>query len=266
MGPASSAVAWAQVRTGLRSVRGRLLVLLPGPMMGMIALLFRQMGSDDRFASTLASNGHLMVGAGGLFCLYAMQALTMNMFGSDRAGLTLQFLSPIADRELARGKVAGCGIIFAVGLAVSVGIALLVAANSPISLWIAVLLGLFASYVLLCPLYVWLSAIFPVPADLSKTGSGGNPHPLPMFIGILCTALSAAPAALIIFTVQFWLERTILAPILMLALADRRTGDWRALRRRRVASDRSAEREPGARRAGEIAVADQAGRRKAQGD
>jgi hypothetical protein len=216
LGPEASAVAWAQVRTGLRSVRGRLLVLLPGPMMAMITLLFRQMGSDDRFAGTLASNGHLMVGAGGLFCLYAMQALTMNMFGSDRAGLTLQFLSPIGDRQLAHGKVAGCGIIFIVGLALSVGTALLVAANSPASLWIATVVGLFASYALLSPLYVWLSALFPVASDLSKTGSGGNPHPLPMFAGVFFTVLCAAPAALIMVVCQFWLERTVLAPVLMI--------------------------------------------------
>jgi hypothetical protein len=215
MGPASSAVAWAQVRTGLRSVRGRLLVLLPGPMMAMITLLFRQMGSDDRFAATLASNGHLIVGAGGLFCLYAMQALTMNMFGSDRAGLTLQFLSPIGDRQLAHGKIAGCGIIFGVGLALSVGTALLVAANSPAALWIAVVLGLFAAFVLLSPVYVWLSALFPVASDLSRTGSGGNPHPLPMFAGIFCTMLCAGPSALILFISQFLLERVVLAPILM---------------------------------------------------
>ena len=116
------------------------------------------MGSDERFAVMLAANGHLMVGAGGLFCLYAMQALTMNMFGSDRSGLTLQFLSPIADRDLARGKVAGCGMIFGVGLALAVGSALLVAANSPPSLWIAVVLGVVATYILLSPLFVWLSA------------------------------------------------------------------------------------------------------------
>lgn len=215
LGPEASAVAWAQARTGLRSVRGRLLVLMPGPMLAMMTLLFRQMGSDERFAVTLAANGHLMVGAGGLFCLYAMQALTMNMFGSDRSGLTLQFLSPIDDRDLARGKVAGCGMIFGVGLALAVGSALLVAANSPPLLWIAVVLGVIATYILLSPLFVWLSALFPVASDLSKTGSGGNPHPLPMFIGIVLVLFAALPAAAIIVLAQFWLERLALAPLLM---------------------------------------------------
>jgi hypothetical protein len=215
LGPEASAVAWAQVRTSLRSVRGRLLVLLPGPMMAMMTLLLRQMGSDEQFAVVLASNGHLMVGVAGLFCLYALQALTMNMFGSDRAGLTLQFLSPIADVELARGKVAGCGLVLGAGLALAIVPALLVAANSPPSLWVAVILGVIATYVLLSPIFIWLSAIFPVASDLSKTGTGGNPHPLPMVAGMIFVLFCALPAAAIIVAAQFWLETPIVAPMLM---------------------------------------------------
>lgn len=215
LSPEASAVAWAQVRTGLRSVRGRLLVLLPGPMMAMMTLLFKETGRGERFVLMLSENGHLMVGVAGLFSLYAMQALTMNMFGSDRAGLTLQFLSPIADRDLARGKVAGCGLVFAVGMALAVVSVLLVAANSTPALWVAVVLGVFAAYVLLSPAYVWLSALFPVASDLSKTGGGGNPHPLPMLAGVVLVALCVAPAGLIIVLTQFWLEQPGLAPMLM---------------------------------------------------
>jgi hypothetical protein len=215
LSPEASAVAWAQARTGLRSVRGRLLVLLPGPMMAAMTVLFKQMDKEERFIQTLAENGHLMLAMAGLFSLYAMQALTMNMFGSDRAGLTLQFLSPISDRELARGKVAGCGLVFAVSMALALVSALLVAANSSPSLWVAVLMGVFAAYVLLCPAYVWLSALFPVASDLSKTGSGGNPHPLPMLAGIVLVALCASPAALIVLLTQYWLGQPALAPMLM---------------------------------------------------
>jgi hypothetical protein len=182
----------------------------------MMTLLFRQMGDDEKFAITLSSNGHLMVGAGGIFCLYAMQALTMNMFGSDRAGLTLQFLAPIPDRELALGKIAGCGIVFLVGLALAVVAAILVAVDTSPAFLLAVVMGVIATYVLLSPLYVWFSALFPVASDLSKTGSGGNPHPLPMLAGTILVLLFAAPAALIIALTQFWLQSAALAPLLML--------------------------------------------------
>src|SRR5262249_48522984 len=40
MWPGTSAVALAQVRTALRSVRGRLVVFLPGPLVAMLAIFF----------------------------------------------------------------------------------------------------------------------------------------------------------------------------------------------------------------------------------
>jgi len=76
-------------------------------------------------------------------------------------------------------------------------------------------LGLMATYILLSPMFVWMSALFPVASDLSKTGSGGNPHPLPMFAGMLLVLFCAVPPALIITLAQFWLEDTVLAPLLM---------------------------------------------------
>jgi hypothetical protein len=105
--------------------------------------------------------------------------------------------------------------VFAVGMALALVSVLLVAANSTPALWVAVVLGVFAAYVLLSPAYVWLSALFPVASDLSKTGSGGNPHPLPMLAGLVLVALCVAPAGLIIVLTQFWLGQPALAPMLM---------------------------------------------------
>ena len=84
-------------------------------------------------------------------------------------------------------------------------------------LWIAVLLGGLAVYLLMSPLAILMSALFPVAADLSKTGSGGNPHPFPMIAGTILVLVFAAPAALAIVASQFWLDRPALAPVLVLA-------------------------------------------------
>jgi hypothetical protein len=102
-----------------------------------------------------------------------MNAISMNFFGSDRAGLTLQLLSPITDRELAWGKIAGlwrgrqcrtdrvsCRGVGALGRA---------------GYWIATSLGAVATF-------FWSTAgdlvfrLFPVQSDHSKTGAGGSPH------------------------------------------------------------------------------------------
>lgn len=212
--PAASAVAWAQMRTALRSVRGRVAVLLPGPMIALLSIVVRGQ-REAGIPGAIAEHGHLIVGAGMIFSLYAIQAFTMNLFGSDRAGLTLQFLSPLRDRDLAWGKVAGGGLIFGVAATFCLAAALAINPTGSPFYWVAMVLGGAATYLLLSPFAVWLSALFPVASDLSKTGSGGNPHPLPMLAGTILVLLFAAPAALIVVAADVWLDRPAIAPLLM---------------------------------------------------
>ncbi len=204
IGAAASAVAWAQFRTAVRSVRGRLIVLLPGPLLAMLTLLFREMPEEGRWAVAAAEQGHLLLGAGIIFCFYSLQAFTMNMFGSDRSGLTLQLLEPIRDRDLAWGKVAGCAMVQGAAVAVTLVASVAVAPTGSPYYWIAVLIGGFSMYLALSPIAVSLSALFPMASDLSKTGSGGNPHPLPMFAGTFLVLLAAAPPGIIIVLGEYW--------------------------------------------------------------
>jgi hypothetical protein len=73
-----------------------------------------------------------------------------------------------------------------------------------------------AVFFLISPVAIWFSALFPVASDLGKTGSGGNPHPLPMIAGTLCTAVFAMPAAVIIVVSEFILRSEVAALALML--------------------------------------------------
>ena len=214
--PAASAVAWAQFRGALRSVRGRLTILLPGPMLGILTIAFRGIPTE-RLAVTASEQGYLMLGAALILTLYSIHAVSMNFFGSDRAGLTLQLLSPIRDRDLAWGKIAGFAMIVAMGAVVCLAVSLSVARSGPAPYWVATLLGGAATFMLLSPVALWLSALFPVVSDLSKTGSGGNPHPLPMIAGTVCTALFALPAVLIVLAAEFWLGNSVVAIPLMAA-------------------------------------------------
>jgi hypothetical protein len=215
VGAAASAVAWAQYRTAIRSVRGRLIVLFPGPLLALMMVIFRQLpGDEGRWAAGAAGHGYLLLGAGVVFGFYSMQAFTMNMFGSDRSGLTLQLLAPVSDRHLAWGKVYGCWLILCAGLVVTFAASVAVAPSGSPYYWLAVFVGAFAMYMSLSPITVWLSALFPQASDLTKTGSGGNPHPLPMFVGTFLVLLAALPNALIILIVDVWWKQQ---PILALA-------------------------------------------------
>jgi hypothetical protein len=100
------------------------------------------------------------------------------------------------------------------GLAL-IGALVVVPSGSP-SAWLGVAVGGAATYVLVGPPAVWLSALFPRAADLSKTGSGGNPHMLAAFVGFLVVSVAALPAAAIL-AVAIALGRPALMVLLMLA-------------------------------------------------
>jgi hypothetical protein len=216
LSPAATAVAWAQFRGALRTVRGRLTILLPGPLLAMMTFAFRNV-PQETWAHSAAEQGYLLLAVSIVFTLYSLHAVTMNLFGSDRAGLTLQLLSPVSNRELAWGKVTGVGMIVLTGVIICLAASLAVARSGPVAYWIATLLGGAATFLLICPVALWMSALFPVASDLSKTGAGGNPHPLPMIVGTICTVLFAAPAAIIVLAAELHFRSEIVAVPLMAA-------------------------------------------------
>jgi len=214
--PGASAVAMALVRTAFRTVRGRLTILLPGPMLAMLTGVFQGI-PQETWAADAARSGYLLFGASIVFTFYSIQAVSMNLFGSDRAGLTLQLLSPLTDRDLAVGKIAGFAAVVGAGVAVCLAAALAVARSGPPEYWVAVFLGAVATFFLISPVAIWFSALFPVQSDLSKTGSGGNPHGFPMIAGTFLTALLAAPVLGILAAAHFVFKAPIAAIPLSLA-------------------------------------------------
>lgn len=194
--PAISAVALTQWRITTRTVRGRLTIFLPGPMVGMMALVFRRVPDDQRWIAVLGTDGYLMLAAGLVFAIYALQPFSVNLFGSDRTGLALEFLSPITAAELSRGKVLGCALVFLTAAALCVVVAAAVAPAGSVFAWLGVLEAGLATFLWVSPMAVVFSALLPVAADLSRTGPGGNPHPIAMFAGaILVLIVAAIPAA-----------------------------------------------------------------------
>src|SRR5262249_39651701 len=77
-------------------------------------------------------------------------------------------------------------------------------------------IGIAAVWLFASPLGVWLSILFPVAADLSKTGKGGNPHPLAMLVGLVAVMALLVPTALLFVAAEFWLREPPLVLVLEL--------------------------------------------------
>jgi hypothetical protein len=219
MWPGTSAVAVAQVRTAMRSVRGRLVVLLPGPIVAMLAITFGRIHAPGALESILATRGYAAFGAGIIFALYASQAFTMNQFGSDRSGLTREFIAPIRDVDLVRGKAVGCAVIVGTGALLSLICALTVAPGGSPLLWLATGLGGAAAFLVLSPASALVSVLLPVASDLSKTGTAGNPHSIAMLAGTVIVAVAIVPAALIVGLLESAPAKALLVTTIWAALA-----------------------------------------------
>ncbi len=160
----------------------------PGPIVATLAVAFGNVRAPGALEPVIASKGYMAFGAGLVFALYAAQAFTMNQFGSDRSGLTREFIAPIRDVDLVRGKAVGCAIIIGAGAVLSLLCALLASPGGSPALWLATALGGVAAFVLTTPATAMLSIWLPVASDLSKTGTAGNPHGLAMVLGTIVVA------------------------------------------------------------------------------
>lgn len=214
--PAASAIAIAQARTALRSVRGRVVVMLPGPVVAILGICSRRLPGAFPGGDFLGSHGYALLGAGMVFSMYALLAFTMNQFASDRAGLSLQLLAPIREVDLVRGKAVGCALILTVAVLICLVVALVVCPGGSPLVWISVLLGGAATYMFMSPIAALMSALFPVASDLSKSGNGGNPHGLAMLAGtLLVLSLSSVPG-LILSVVDHTMQHPGLSFVLIL--------------------------------------------------
>jgi hypothetical protein len=183
LGPTTSAVAVVQARTALRSVRGRLIVLLPGVTSALLSAVARRIPDELPGGRLLASSSEAALAFGLAFSLYALLAFTMNQLAADREGLARQFLSPVSAGDLVLGKALGCGLVFVVQAMMCLLCLALVRLEPPTPSSLTVVLVSLTSYVLMAPAAAVVSALLPVRADLSKTGTGGNPHGLAMLGG-----------------------------------------------------------------------------------
>lgn len=194
-GPDVSAVALTQLRSGLRTVRGKMSVYTNFIMLGLSYLLvFHSLGIREVNLPSGVSPGMAIAMAGYLLSQLSLQPILFNQFAIDKAGLSLLWLAPISTRALTRGKLLANALLIGLStlLCLLVGVAL--DPHGHPLLWLTLLPVWLSSYLILGPLATWLSAVLPKTADLNRMGRPGNPHGVAGFVGVVLTPLVSLPA------------------------------------------------------------------------
>ncbi len=203
LGHAASAVAWVTARMAMRTVKGKTAVISAPLAVGMLSLaLSRQWeGVDVAGMHVGASTAGLLIAL--VLPLLSFQPILLNTYAVDRAGLTLQFLVPASDQDLVRGKIAGGALLTATATVPSLILVALVTREGPLGLWLAVILGGIATYLVLGPVFAMLSAVFPKAADLSSLGTKGNASQLAGLVATLLIPAMLSPVAILVLAGQF---------------------------------------------------------------
>jgi hypothetical protein len=224
LGPAAAGIARVQVSTALRALRGRMGVFLNAPALLVIGLLTHRLaGMTTRDGNPLGftADGPTLFGMGVLLSLLSLQPILMNQFASDRAGLTLQFLSPVSERDLLLGKACGGAWLAALSGGLCLLAAWAISPRAPLWAWAGAVGASAATVLLGAPVAALLSLLFPRRADLSRMGNAGNAHAAATFLGWLLVMVAAVPGSLLLLAAS-WLEMPVLAvggSALLLALS-----------------------------------------------
>ena len=217
LSPAASAVAFTQLRLALRTPRGRATIGSPLLMPLVLAGLAYKRGGSLPIPFLSTTDGLPLATFGCFAAVLALMPLSMNQFAIDKAGFTRQMLSPLSIRDLLVGKAVGNALIAAVPGIFCVLLPWVMLGGGNPGLWVAMLLALVSSYVLLAPAAAALSAIFPKVVDLNSIGTNGNAHQAAGLLGMLAFAASTAPGGLLTFAAVRWMHRPELAPLFLLA-------------------------------------------------
>ena len=217
LNPAASAVAIAQVRLVFRTVQGKIALCLPPLVVMVMGILWLRRPGELMPADPPVPFGVILAFAGIAFAMMTLETSALNQYAMDRAGLTLEFLAPVSDRDLVRGKAAGGAILAASRAFLCYLAALIIAPGGSFFLWLAAAVGGGAIFLLLAPGGAILSALLPKTVDLGRIGNAAKPHPAASFLGMLCVAMGAGPTIALVLGAVFFLESPAAAFLLVVA-------------------------------------------------
>jgi hypothetical protein len=213
--PSASAVAFTQLRTALRTPRGRATIASPLLLPVVFAAITYQSGRMP-LPGLDGRNGLGLAGFGVFASILSLIPLAMNQFAMDRAGFTRYMLAPLSVRELLIGKAVGNALIAAIPAAFCFVFPAVMFPGGRPSLWLGLLFSVIATYVLVSPVAAALSAIFPKAADLNSIGSGSNAHQGAGLLGMLAFVAAGAPSAGLAFLAVKVLGRADLVAVFLL--------------------------------------------------
>jgi len=192
-GPRVSAVAVAQIRTVLRTVPGKMAVLFTPVSVAILGVAFLRLGVVTPVGAASAATGPGLALVCGVFSLLSLNSLMVNQFTIDGSGLMLEFLVPLSDEDLIKGKALGGAALLVISLLLGGACSVFVGGRSHLVLWPAALLAVLSAYLLMASPAAALSAVLPKKVDLGRLGRAARPHQAAALAGAFLTGLTLLP-------------------------------------------------------------------------
>jgi hypothetical protein len=213
-----SAVALAQLRLGLRTPRGRAIMLAPIPVVFGFAVLNSQNIPKLNLGGTSGDIGLFAGCFASFICMQSMLPIAFNQFAIDKAGLTRALLSPLSDRDYLAGKAVGNAMVVFLPAMICIAASFVILPGShAIASWLGIPIALLSVYLLAAPAAAVLSAMFPRAVDLNSIGRGSNPHGLAGLLGFFTFIAAGATSAAIALAATRWFGRPLLTLGLLMA-------------------------------------------------
>ncbi len=185
------ALAVAETRAHLRTVRGKVAVISPALMMPLMAIAFRHQAAGASFMSL----GPMPVAFLALFGPASAAVFSVNQFAVIRGGQLLESILPVSTRTMLTGKLLASTAVVALAAAAGAVSLELVDAEAQLAFVVAAVLAGLSAHIALTPLAAVLSAVFPKPVELAAIGRGAQPHGLAVAVNLAATLAAIAPAA-----------------------------------------------------------------------
>jgi hypothetical protein len=213
---ASSAVAVSQVRLVFRSVQGKIQFCILPLVILVLGFLWRRQPQKLIPEGSPLPLGLLLAAFGIFLAMMTLEGTLLNQFAMDRAGLTLEFLSPITDREMILGKAAAGAFLIASRAVPAMLIAALLVPGGSIFLWLSLPFAALALFAVMAPLGAILSALFPRAVDLGRLAKQNQPHPVAAILGMFGNLFAMGPILGLVAGAVFLLESAALALVLVM--------------------------------------------------